>query len=204
MVLFPGSQHFQLTLNDPPFICHLTRLPPGPRYPIPYTVSASIAALISIILLPLEIWTGWILYHNWATLRNSPTNIDRRVYLAVYIKLGKCTSTVVVMLASAFVVFVHPGTLGQLQLMVYPLASLINALVFCTQKDLLNVYLFCKKPSAPLSSIIFHHDALTYLSSDIRSSDLRIRPENALTITSIGQGRDGSVEEVITRDVNED
>lgn len=205
MVLFLGGQGSKVMRSEPPYICHIsshTWSLPVALDSIPHAVLASILGLTTIIAIPLGAWTGWTLYHNWASLNQLQAGVNHRACLAVYIKLTISTLCTTGALGLVFLNLVRFDdhslqVVGILQPLAYPLGSIINAIVLCTQKDLLEAYLFWRKPSAQLRSIVFHHDAMMTSSFAARSSHHQVPQKSTPSFATISQGSNKYEGEVI-------
>ncbi|KAL9714062.1 hypothetical protein Ac2012v2_002369 [Leucoagaricus gongylophorus] len=131
-------------VND--FYCHL-------EDGIPNLVSASIILANAVILLPLEVWTGYVMHRYWDVFRRL-TRTDRQIFLTVYLRLFFCTVVAVVAFVFSTVDFVFPAT--DETSLVYPMLPIFIAFAFGTQKDLMRAWLFWR-PHRPYGSIVFNH-----------------------------------------------
>ncbi|KAF9446245.1 hypothetical protein P691DRAFT_761807 [Macrolepiota fuliginosa MF-IS2] len=147
VVIFPGNCLHLVDLAASNFYCHLENV-------IPEQVTAAVVIGAMAVLIPLEVWTGLLLYRNWDIFGNLSRR-DCRLVLTVYLRLIICTLAAVATLISCLLVFGVPQTSGANTLL-YATLPVCIAIAFGTQKDLLQAWLFWRSPQ-PHSSMVFNH-----------------------------------------------
>ncbi|KAF9446234.1 hypothetical protein P691DRAFT_708956, partial [Macrolepiota fuliginosa MF-IS2] len=146
LLVFPGKQLRLVSLAANNFYCHLKNL-------VPVQVTASVCVCAAVILIPLEVWTGFMMYRNWDVFKNL-SQTDRRLFLTVYLRLILCTLVAVIGFIFSMMVFIFPG--ASETSLAYPAVPIFIAFAFGTQRDLLQVWLFWRLPQS-YGSIIFNH-----------------------------------------------
>ncbi|KAF5359744.1 hypothetical protein D9756_003442 [Leucocoprinus leucothites] len=145
LLVFPGKRVNLVERAGNNFYCHLGN-------GIPNLVSASTVIANMVILLPLEVWTGYMMYRNWDVFRRL-SRTDRQIFLTVYLRLMFCTLAAIVAFAFSMLAFVFPQP--DTTSIVYPTLPIFIAFAFGTQKDLLRAWQFWR-PQRPYGSIIFN------------------------------------------------
>ncbi|KAF9446246.1 hypothetical protein P691DRAFT_828000 [Macrolepiota fuliginosa MF-IS2] len=158
LFIFPGGHLHLLDAATHDFYCNLDNI-------VPNQVTAAIIICAMAILIPLEVWTGFLMYRNWVVFKRLSRK-DRRLLLTVYIRLILCTlAAVMAFVCVRWFFFIMPDATS----LVYPtrgflvlifLVSIFIAFAFGTQKDLLQAWLFWQPPQ-PHSSIVFNRGTLT-------------------------------------------
>ncbi|XP_006459439.1 hypothetical protein AGABI2DRAFT_191416 [Agaricus bisporus var. bisporus H97] len=142
LLIFLAKNPVQRAKNG--FYCHLENN-------IPETVTAAIVLINGAILLPLEVWTGVIMYQNWDIFKRLD-RADRQLVLTVYLRLLVCTLAALLALVFSMLAFVFPE--ADATSIVYPTIPFFLAFAFGTQKDVLRAWMFWKSPE-PYSSILY-------------------------------------------------
>ncbi|KAF9464070.1 hypothetical protein BDZ94DRAFT_1297476 [Collybia nuda] len=135
-----------VTLDPNHFYCHITNS-------IPTMVNIGILCLCSLIVIPLEIYTGILLYRNWAVIKNS-NGKNAHVALSTLVRLILFSFIVSLAIALTLFTATHLGKFVAAWGIVLVTLPIFSAICFGTQQDLLNVWLFWRRPSSSKGSDI--------------------------------------------------
>ncbi|KAJ3574174.1 hypothetical protein NP233_g1931 [Leucocoprinus birnbaumii] len=159
LLVFAGKRLDRVERAGNNFYCHLSDNTPN-------LVTASTVITNMVILLPLEVWTGYIMYRNWDIFRRL-SRMDRQIFLTVYLRLMICTVAAVIAFAFSMLAFVFPEP--DATSLVYPTLPIFIAFAFGTQKDLLRAWLFWL-PAIPYGSNIINSGGSIAITTNIYTS----------------------------------
>ncbi|KAF9452946.1 hypothetical protein P691DRAFT_134132 [Macrolepiota fuliginosa MF-IS2] len=160
LLIFLGKQVHLVDRTTNSFYCHL-------QNSIPNQVTSGLVISTMAILVPLEVWTGLVMYRNWDVFKRL-SQADRQIFLTVYLRLMLCTFAAVVALVLGMLAFVFETP--EATSIAHPTLSIFIAFAFGTQKDLLQAWLFWRTPK-PYGSMVFNHS--TYMTTSTYSSSGR-------------------------------
>ncbi|KXN90377.1 hypothetical protein AN958_04246 [Leucoagaricus sp. SymC.cos] len=147
ILIFPG-QRLNLVRRSPThFYCHLANK-------LPSTINAAIISVMIGIALPLEAWTGFVMYWHWDAFRRLGES-DCQIYLTIYIRLTLSTICAVLAFSSATARCVMVDIL----LTILVLVAIVMVIAFGTQKDILRACLFWRREEQ-YASMIFKKSTL--------------------------------------------
>ncbi|KAF7308838.1 hypothetical protein MKEN_01083700 [Mycena kentingensis (nom. inval.)] len=139
-----------LTIRDPSLVargvdhlyCHITSN-------IPTIASAAIVCLTGVIIIPLEIWITITVCKNWAKFRKMSTAAQNPLLsLSMFIRVGLYTFVSFLGVGLSSVSFagskLQPGDVLYWRL-VLPIVPVLAALIFGTQKDMIQAYVFWRE-----------------------------------------------------------
>ncbi|KAJ6489612.1 hypothetical protein C8R47DRAFT_473805 [Mycena vitilis] len=130
----------KIVARDPSHLyCHVTARTPS-------LVSAYIVIATGLVIIPLEIWIGVVLYRNWAAFRHSP-QINPQVSLSMFVRVGLFTvvSMTGVGLSSFKIVSRDSNPYWSL---VLPSVPILAAITFGSQEDIMKSLVFWREPEA--------------------------------------------------------
>ncbi|KAF9444668.1 hypothetical protein P691DRAFT_736113 [Macrolepiota fuliginosa MF-IS2] len=149
LLVFPGRQLHLLHVAANNLYCHLNNSAPA-------QVTSAIIICAVVILIPLEVCTGSLMYRNWDVFGNL-SRTTRRLFLTVYLRL--IISTLAAVTAFAFSMLTFVFKTPDAKSLVYPIVPIAIAFAFGTQKDLLRAWLFWRAPR-PDNPIVFNSGTL--------------------------------------------
>lgn len=102
ILIFPGNRLHLVERAPNNFYCHLSN-------PIPATITSATVIGVIGVLLPLEAWTGLVMYRHWDAFRRL-SKADSRIYLALYIRFTLSTMVSIAAFLLSTLLFILPRT----------------------------------------------------------------------------------------------
>lgn len=183
ILLFPGK-HLHLVERAPNHLfCHI----PYNSYPIPATITSAVVAGSIGIAIPLEVWTGLVMYWHWDIFRHMDKS-NSRIYLTLYIRMTLSTICAVVALMLSMLLFFFPKV--ERTELCYPIVSVIMAIAFGTQKDILRAWVFwCPQTRRTLSTIFFKRTTIGNTTLTVITQQSRPRQGSLASVKAWVRGR---------------
>ncbi|KAF9464069.1 hypothetical protein BDZ94DRAFT_1321394 [Collybia nuda] len=120
------------------FYCHIERS-------VPTTTNVAIMILCGLIIIPLEVYTGILLYRNWTVFKRSNGG-HARIALSTLIRLALFSLVVSIAIVLSLFTATNMGNFAPPWSVVLMTMPTFSALCFGTQRDILGVWQFWKRP----------------------------------------------------------
>lgn len=174
ILIFPGNRLHLVERAPNNFYCHLSN-------PIPATITSATVIGVIGVLLPLEAWTGLVMYRHWDAFRRL-SKADSRIYLALYIRFTLSTMVSIAAFLLSTLLFILPRTYRSG--LCYPFLAIIMTVAFGIQKDILRAWMFWYQQNRRLSTIFFAKTTVSNATLTVITEQSRLQQSSIASVNT--------------------